>query len=188
MLKKTICLLVPTFLVLFMLACDDFQEEDFSVEGLDKTASMMLNDSTLVPDTVLVKDITAYNAGWFGSAVYANASTIIDSLNNDTLLVQSGTDLFMLSLPASDTSYVVLSTALDKVVLYVTNFIVVRPVKSDGSVISPGSLNMKMELVFECPDLKYRAEFNNLDPICLLQIIKGEQFTGSTMKMVILGN
>lgn len=180
-------------MVWLMGGCDDFKQKDFKVEGIDAQACGILNDTTLIPIAAGGKDITLFNSSWFGETVYNNVSQIIDSLtsdDSDTNVVRqviTGPNLYNAILPV-DTSYLALSSSVDNVVIYATNWIFIRPIRLDGSIVDPASLNISMEMVYECPDLKYRAEFNEVGSTALLQIIKGEQFTGSGSGLLILAN
>jgi|GEM_PF-5328126 len=193
MLKRTVSLLIPILIAWMMVGCEDFEQKDFQVEGIDAQACTILNDTTVVPVAAGGKNITLYDPTWFGEAVYSNASQIIDALNSDdsdTNVVRqliTGPSLYNAVLPV-DTSYLALSSSAGNVVVYATNWVIIKPVRPNGSVVAPSSLNIMMELVFECPDVKFRAEFNDLGSSSLLQIIKGEQFSGSGAKLLVLGN
>ena len=193
MLKRAVSLLIPILIVWMMMGCEDFEQKDFKVEGIDIQACSILNDTTVVPIAAGGKNITLYDSTWFGEAVYSNASQIIDALNSDdsdTNVVRqliTGTTLYSAVL-AVDTSYLALSSSSGNVVVYSTSWVIVKPIRPDGGVVVPSNLNISMELVFECPDVKFRAEFSDLGSSSLLQIIKGEQFTGSRANILLLGN
>jgi hypothetical protein len=193
MLKKSLSLLVSILMAWIIIGCEDFEQKDFQVEGIDMQACSILSDTTVVPVAAGGKNITLYDPTWFGEAVYSNASQIIDALNSDdsdTNVVRqliTGPSLYNAVLPV-DTSYLALSSSAGNVVVYTTNWVIIRPIRPDGGVVVPSNLNISMELVFECPDVKFRAEFSDLGSSSLLQIIKGEQFTGSGTKLLILGN
>jgi len=187
MLTKIFLFFIPILLVLFLINCDDFQEEDFGVEGLDKKACTTFNDTTLVPIAVSAKDISKIDASWIGSNVYSNVNAIIDSLDSDSAIVQSGDEAFQIDIPA-DTSYIALSTAEDKLVFYVTNAVEIKPIRSTGAIVEPSDLSIKLELIYEGEEIRYRAEFKELESMMLLQIVKGEQYdTKVPTRMLILG-
>jgi len=187
MLRKIITLSILAVIFLLVFSCNDFKKEDFSVEGLDKQATSILNDTTVVPIGLAAKDVTEIDTSWHGPAVFSNANVIIDSLNNSNLTLVSGTDVYSVNVSA-DTTYLSVSTSTSSLIVYSTNYARMAVIRANGNIVTPTNVDILMELVYECPDVKVRAEYQDLDSAVLLRFVKGEQFSGSSMKMLLLKN
>ena len=76
--NQRILFLCFTFMLLFIFACEDFQEEEYMVSELDLKAQQVLSDSVNIGMTV--RDISKIDPAWSGVSVFSNASAIYDTL------------------------------------------------------------------------------------------------------------
>jgi len=197
--------------ILLLIGCEKFlpgayQEEEFAISALDDKACECLNDS--LSDSVYTSGLTDFDSTWVGSAIYENVEVILDSLEADTVIITESDTSFTIITPEEvDSNYVYLRTGSNELVFFFSDYVDMNIIDTAGTVLEAESKAISLETIYygvspdttyqdtvvtditDCSKLKTRILYElseNKD--YLMQIIKSDQTTNSTFKLVVLPN
>lgn len=175
--------LILLFLALLMASCDLYEKKLYKADESDLGAYQVLTDTTVMKKLSTFK-LTTFDSTWVDSVVTLFVPAIVDSL--DTLTVTTGDINYRIITPAADAiNYIGLNTAQSTVTLFVTDYVELKLIKKDGTVVSAANLAIDAETVYSCPQLKARLEFNDVNGESLIKIIKSDATLEDTFQLVV---
>lgn len=185
--KKLVALVVCIPLIVLLISCEEYQEEDFTIADMDARACELFEDtvSVKIPRFPLV----SFDSTWVDSAVYENVLEILDSLEaNEIIVTDSDTSFTITTAENVEMYYICFFTELNEVVIFSNYFTDMNIIDADGTVINKESSVISLETVAGCSEIRTRNVYNLSERKNLLQIVKieSDQTGGKPFLLVIL--
>ena len=188
------CLLVIS--IVFVFACEEFQTKSYSMTDIDSRACAMLNDTTFQVRTVA--RLADYNADWKNDQIHEIAGEVINALADDSIIVsESELAFLLLTGEAMDTTYVLLASQANSVILYFDQSVNQNLISNDGTILSATDTGIPLETIGECtkaekevhiPVIQNRIVYNLSLNQYLIQLIKIDQTAENNIRLSILSN
>ena len=191
------------FILIILVRCDDYQDEDYDISSLDSKACNLLS----IPDSlgILLEAamITDVDSTWSNDDLNDIATLLKDELLSKQIIVnETDSNKYSISLSAlSDTQYVCLSTNSPNIVIYLDDFPVVNIYDDSGMIIKPDSYNIPLETIFyttvtepdewdaSCEHLKVRIEHSISGADYIMQLVRTDQMTTpDKLSLLVLRN
>jgi hypothetical protein len=189
-------LLFLLFVLPALFSCEEFQSQEYKISELDNKACQLLADS--LADTVYTNALTNYDTSWTDDNVAQNVNQILDSLQNDNIIVKSFADLSNLiaSGSAENSAYVMYQSTSGTAVFFSSQSVILSLFDEQGNLLTPSDQNISYETAGGCtylnendvavPLILTRLAYGLANQRYLVQLTKTDQTTSDNIYVSIL--
>lgn len=133
--NQRILFLCYAFMLIFIGACENFQEEEYALSEVDLKAQQILSNPVYIGMTV--RDISKIDPAWSGASVFSNSSAIYDTLSRLNLKIAFTDSCYLIRQQTEiDTIYLALENSESRNAVFFYNAVYdIQLIAADGDLV-----------------------------------------------------